>query len=317
MPITARVPRFLALAWLAGAATSAPARADALAIGAAPCTDGRIVTEGELPPEWASELSRVCAELSSWPNVDPAARLRVRAGPSGLEIDVQLSDGRTARRNVREPGDLLLTLEALVSLPAPPPRTEPVARRTTDAPPPPPVADRPPAPAASVGIEISGAGTGRLSGKPGYVSAGFEGGAGLGVGHWMLGLVARWDAWQVPTSTSPPLFEMDTLGAGFTVARRERVTESLHLDAGATTMLVTESQSAQAGTGERAGSTTDARLGLVGRAHWGKSPLRGMLLLEGEVSPARLRRTLRIDDQLPALPAWSLGLGAGVSWGEP
>jgi hypothetical protein len=295
----------------------AAARTSAAADELPSCSDARVTTEGALPREWASELTRVCREMSSWRNVDPGVRLRIRALPAGLEVEADLGDGRSTRRRVQTPGELQLTIEALVALPpglATQTSTAPDTPKSAPPVPPSPAAERP---GARVGVDFFGAGTGRISGGPTYVSAGLEGGAGLNVGHWVLALLARWDAWQVPTSQSPPGFEMDTLGAGFSVARRIRAAEALRVDAGVTTMLVTESESFQGLTGERAGSTTETRLGVVGRAAFGASALRGMLVIEGEISPARLRRTLRLDDQLPALPAWSVGLGAGVSWGEP
>jgi hypothetical protein len=313
-----RIGRVMVVALFLGGVAE-PARASVAADGGTSCASGRVVVEGELATEWTLELDHVCEALTTARNVDPSVRVRVRAAGPELEIDATLSDGRTAHRRVQLPRDLRLTIEALVSLPAslPPPAPDPAPARPPSPSPPARATPEKGQAATSVGIELSAAVTGRYSGKPGYVSAGLEGNAALAVGHFVLGLVARWDAWQVPTRMSSASFEMDTVGVGFAVARRARLSENLRVDAGVTTMLVTESQSIQRGEFERAGTATDARLGLIGRAHLGTGALRGMLVLESEVSPSRVRRTIRIDDQLPALPAWSIALGAGVSWGEP
>jgi hypothetical protein len=251
------------------------------------------------------------------PNTDPGARLLLRAGVGELEVDARLSDGRTTHRRVRAPRDLLLTVEALLSLPVSPAPAEPPSPK--DAAPPasaPPGSERAPSRNPAL-IEITGAATGRLSANPGYASVGGEGGAGISIGRWTLELAARWDAWQVPTRPAPRGFEMDTLGAGFVVVRHLPVSESFRADLGAETLLAIETQSVEGIASEVDRSMTDARLGVVTRAHFGKSPLHAMLALEGELSPGRLRRTLRLDDQLPPLPTWSIGLGAGVSWWEP
>jgi hypothetical protein len=171
--------------------------------------------------------------------------------------------------------------------------------------------------AVKIGIHLLLAATGRVSGAHLYESGGVEGAAGLAVRRWSFGLTARWDALNV-TPARPAGFEMDAIGVGFIVSRRLlRSWNRLSVDAGATATLLTESQSLRSNGGERLGSTTDARLGLVGLASWGSTSLRGAFLLEGEISPARLKQTMRLGEGFPALPAWSLGLGAGIVWGDP
>ncbi len=86
---------------------------------------------------------------------------------------------------------------------------------------------------------------------------------------------------------------------------------------GASTSLLVQSQSYEGEKGEKVGSVVDARLGLVTRALFGGGNRRFIVTLNGEVSPTRLRRKLRVDDALPPLPSWDVGLGIGAAWGEP
>jgi len=102
------------------------------------------------------------------------------------------------------------------------------------------------------------------------------------------------------------------LGAGFVVARRFGT--GPQFDLGATASLVEEIQSTEGLDGEIAGSQTDIRMGVLARMLLGRAALRGNVSLEGDVSPGRFRRTVRIDQALPDLPSWSVGFGVGAAW---
>jgi hypothetical protein len=133
----------------------------------------------------------------------------------------------------------------------------------------------------------------------------------------LLGLSARWDAIQTIAAGGYPNFEMDSVGAGFLLARQVGRSGALGLDAGATVLLLTEVQSVQQGKVEQSGQGTDVRLGTVLRGSLGAGPWRWQLEVEGEISPTRLRRDLRLGGDFPSLPVWSLGLGAGFLWAGP
>jgi hypothetical protein len=105
---------------------------------------------------------------------------------------------------------------------------------------------------------------------------------------------------------------MESLGAGFVVARRFGTVPQF--DLGATASLLEEMQSTEDTSGEIAGSQTDIRVGVLGRMLFGRGALRGNVSVEADISPGRFRRTVRIDDALPDLPSWSLGLGVGATW---
>jgi hypothetical protein len=101
------------------------------------------------------------------------------------------------------------------------------------------------------------------------------------------------------------------------VARGRALAPAVHADVGGAATLLVEAQSFETLDGEVAGSSTDVRLGLFTRFLFGTSAWRWTVALDGELSPPRLRRELRVDALAPALPTWSAGLAIGVSWGEP
>jgi hypothetical protein len=110
---------------------------------------------------------------------------------------------------------------------------------------------------------------------------------------------------------------MESAGAGFIVGRRIVETTTVALDAGASTLVLVDTQSTETRVPDEVGSATDVRFGLllralVGRSHWRFAPS-----IDADVAPSRLRHDVRIDPSLPPLPAWSVALALGASWVEP
>jgi hypothetical protein len=278
------------------------------------CADPRVSVEGRLPEPFLEPVVRLCEELATLHDVDGAAHLRVVPASGGVIVEASLDDGRVAMRRVQDPKQLRATAEALLVLPPPPPA----------APPPPPA---PTVPARDRGSEprrTDGLGFGiglsilaRLSRAPSHGSAGVGVETSVRAGDWRVGLRLRWEPTEELLASAPPGFEMDTVGAGFAVTRRFVRAESASLEAGITTTLVNETQSAQLGEDERAGAQTDVRAGVIARALIGSAPWYFVPSLEAEVSPGRVRRDIRIDDALPPLPSWSIALGLGVQWEAP
>jgi hypothetical protein len=276
------------------------------------CADPRIRVDGELDRRWIDPIVRLCETLASMRDVDAAVRIRFVPAGDGVIAEATTSDGRTALRRVRSPDDLPLMVEALVTLP---PTPEEPPRKQSGAPPSPP----PPSPLApgnerGVAIEAGGAVEARLSRAPTYISGGVVGHAGLVATDWIFSLLVRWE----PLQSDPPGvssgFEMDTIGAGFAVMRRVAQAEGLAFDAGVTAMLISETQSIQLGDQEIAGSQTDVRVGAAARTLIGTGAFRFAPELEAEISPARIRNNIRIDDALPKLPVWGVALGLGFVW---
>lgn len=274
------------------------------------------------------------------PDGDANARVRiVPAGPD-LIVEVVLKDGRSTLRRVQEPSHLRTTLEALLTvppeLPAPPTPAgsspAALAGRSAEPPPPQPLvnevgderspAPTKPSPSPNFGVEIGGAVGGRLAGRE-YYSLAPAGFAQLRARDWLFGMTVRWDVLQWKSDVPVSNFEMETLGAGLSVARRFRPSYGL-LDVGLSPRLLAETQSFQGRPGaspaeqdEEADTQTDVRLGAFVRTALSNAPLRLFVELDAELSPGRLRRDIRIHPALPPLPSWSAGIGLGVTWGEP
>ncbi len=308
------------LSWmLAGVAAFSIGARPARALAGA-CVDPRVRLEGEIDSKWIEPIVRVCEDLAKMPGVDSAARLRIIASGDQIIVIVTLEDGRTAVRRLQAGADLRTTVEALMTVPpSPKPEVEapPVAipeppRTTLPAQEPASAAAAPATTTMEIGVAVSG----RLANRPTYLSLGSSAYAGLRVGRWLVGVSARWDAVQRPARRSTlEGLAMDSFGTGFLVAGRVAGSNAVALDVGATTLLLVESQSHVKDGDDRAGSATDVRLGVVGRVHLGPRALRFTVAVDAEISPSRTRRTIRIDEALPPLPAWSIGLGLGATWG--
>lgn len=252
---------------------------------------------------------------------DPTARIRIVPAGQDLIIEIVLKDGRSTLRRVQEPAALKGTLEALLVVPpAPAPadkpaspipsvtlRTEAPAEKTVNAP---PSQDA----TTTFGVELGGGIGGRVSGQ-GYLSLAGDGVARIRVRDWLFGLGVRWDAFQWKSDVALDNFEMETVGASISVARR-LPTGFGSVDVGVSPRLVAETQSYLNKNTEIADTQTDVRLGGFTRAAFGHSPWRLYVEADGEFSPGRLRRDIRIDPALPPLPAWSAGLNLGAIWGQ-
>jgi hypothetical protein len=134
--------------------------------------------------------------------------------------------------------------------------------------------------------------------------------------EWLFGMSTQWDAFQFKSDARVDNFEMETVGIGISVARR------IHpgfgsFDVGMSPRLVAETQSFLTKTIETADTHTDVRIGGFARTAFGHAPWRLFVGLDAELSPARLRRDIRIAPALPPLPSWSTGLSIGVLWGQP
>ena len=296
------------------------------------CEGLRLHVEGAVAPRWQTAIDHACAELSSLPGTDPTAEVRLRARDRDLTVVVTLADGRSATRHLRSPTELRGALEALLVVPpeARPAASDPALVAAAASPAAPPEGwssspnDIPPAAPAeaatglsaaepTLGVEL-GAGLGGRVAARGYLSAALDGLAQVRIGSWLFGAVFRWDFIGQKSAPLVKVFEMESVGAGLAVGRRFPLGFG-SLDAGVSPRLVVETQSYENDSGEHSMSASDARLGAYARLALGKSSLRPVIALDGELSPARLRRVVQLDPNLPPLPSWSAGLSAAVVWG--
>lgn len=289
------------------------------------CEESNVKIEGKANERWSEALAHVCADVAAIRDRDPDASVRVVASDDDVSIDVTLSDGRTATRRVRAPYALRGALEALLALPpAPAAAPAPTARpsEARERPPSPPdgatniVSSTPPAAGASRRTaELSLGTAGRVAGA-GIFSLAPTAEASLFVGDWMLGLSARWDVVQSASAPRAHDFERDSAGVGLVVARRIGA-RYFDFDLGLSPRLVVETQSHEIDDEDVTFSATDVRLGGFTRLTLGHGAIRPFAMFDVEVSPARLRRNVRLASQLPALPAWGAGLSFGLAWTTP
>lgn len=309
------------------------------------CEDPRVRIQGRPDGRWLEPIVRACEDLRTMPDADATARVRIVPAGADLIVEVTLKDGRSTLRRVQEPSRLGTTLEALLTVPPTLPATDSPDSRDGSAESPsrgsadPTRAERlvderngerspvPSSPAQpSFGIEIGGALGGRLAARE-YYSLAPAGFAQLRAREWLFGMSVRWEALQWKSDVVVSNFEMDTLAAGLCVARRFRPSFGsfvMSTDIGLSPRLVAETQSFQGAPGasaaeedEQADTQTDVRFGVFARTAFGSAPLRLFVELDGELSPGRLRRDIRLHPALPPLPSWSSGIGLGVTWGEP
>ncbi|NOU31928.1 MAG: hypothetical protein HOO96_28825 [Polyangiaceae bacterium] len=302
-----------ALAWELGAAYADEASA---------CDDPRISVGAHVDGRWVAPIARACQRTHAAADGDPTARVRIIPAGADLIVEVELEDGRSALRRVRDIDLLGPTLEALLVLPprapaAAAPAPLPTVAISAAIPPTAPSTrgDAHAHPTANLDAE-GGSGALRIAGREAYLSLAPALFANLRVGPWLFGIEARWDAFQSEVTLPAPGFEMETLGSGLSVARRFRPRFGT-LDVGVAPRLLAETQSFLQQGNEVADTQTDVRIGTFARLAVGDATLRFFVGVDFELSPGRIRRRIRIDPALPPLPSWSSGLTAGIVWGEP
>lgn len=310
--MTAGLVRPAIVTWLTVSTAVVPALARA-APADVHCDDTRIRVYGPIASRWLVSIAAACEHLASQADTDRSTSIRIVASGDDVVIEANTRTGRSATRRVRSPEHLAEVLEALlVVLPDAQGETAPAE--------PPAKAEASDAPVAaaktaehtepSASFELSGAVTGRVAGP--FVSVGPTITAGLVLGAWLIGIDARWDVDQ-RKANAPPGFEMQTVGAALVLSRRFRFGFG-DLDAGLAPRLVVETQTIEDAKSEESYSATDVRLAGLARASFGHSALRFYTLLDTELAPGRLRRSLRLAAGLPALPSWSASLSVGLSW---
>ncbi len=277
------------------------------------CSDSRVTIEGELPGAWLEPVLELCDAMIGMPDIDSSARVRVVAAQDGILLEVTLADGRSAIRRVRAPERLHRTVEALLTVPPALPERVAQASPTGHAAKESDVTHER-AQGDGSQIEVGAAAMTRLAGPHPYAFIGGSAYAGKRTGSWLLGMTTRWDALEVINQPGIPGFELEAVGAGFLLARRVVERGGFALDTGGSVMVVGESEALVTSKGEDSEYTSDLRFGGMARACLGHTPLRFTIGLDAELSPTRIRRTIRLDPALPRLPTWSVGLALGATW---
>jgi hypothetical protein len=265
---------------------------------------------GELPVRFEESVARLCATLSRNLDLDPEVAVTVTPDGTGLAIVASLPDGRSATRHVETGQQLEFAILALATAP---PRSQTVDDPTRERPSP----SRDPWPAQSrphvLGFSLGGAVGLHVAGPYLVLAPGLDAYAGIEPGAWQLAVTVRWYPLQAPLKPHESSLELDALGAGFSLLRHFGP-ESFQLGVGGRAAILLETQTSEDTDGEHGGTATNFQIGLLTRARIGRASPRWTAQLELNVSPARLRRTLRIDPLLPPLPSWEIGAAVGAEW---
>ncbi len=267
------------------------------------------------------------------------AAVRFAPGASGAAVlEVQLPSGTVIRRRVASPGELLPTLRAALiveSLAAPeaapaPPVAPPVAAPpvvegparadapTPHAPPPSPARVEPaaPRPAESASIVEANVDVGARAGAtPSYVTAAVRATVAFRIRAWSLLAWARFEPWTYRlVDRGPGRYSLDVgafgVGGGWS-ARTPigRVEAAVTLAMDSYTWRDRELLPGQRET------VVQARVGALARwsSRWDGVSL--SVALDGDVAPVTVFDGTP-PASVPAAPAWSVGLAAGVSYGR-
>ena len=281
------------------------------------CSQPRVHWRSDLPLHWQRALLAACDELVSAQGLDTDARVDVHARQHGraIELQVNASDGRTATRSVDNADELLMTMQALVLLP-------PTQRSPASVPPPPTAApvehvDLQPSAAASqryaamrqaLQVEISAALMGRIAFLPDYLSPALWLSVGMHLERFTLGIDVRWNPFQTLISRPHPMgLEIESLGAGFFVVHRVLDADATGLDLGVHAFLSADTRALEEDEAATESTRMDGRLGVLARWGIGSRTARWTIMLDAELSPARVKTH-------GDFPTFSLGLGAGGVW---
>ncbi len=280
------------------------------------CSYLRVHIELGSAPDWQVQVPALQARLRELQNVDPCAQVTIRAQADGVLVSVTSGD-RSASRLLKDPRELVRTVEALVVLP---PRVTPPERLSPEELPP-----REPSPArptteSAPRMELGGGAAGRAGGNPLMLGGGVATFAQLTDRDWLIGVTARWEFADGFAAVPPPSgFNMQSGAVGLMFGRRID-SSAVACDFLVGPTMVLESEEAFGSSPGNAdgieGSTLDARLDATVRASVpATSRVRFYAAGDIEVSPRRALRAKRLDATLPALPAWTSGVAVGVMWG--
>ena len=287
------------------------------------CAQPRVRWRSELSLPWQRALLAACDELAAAQGLDRDVEVRATQHGRAIQLEVSAGDGRIATRRVDNADELLMTMQALVLLP-PAERASASAARSqeparVDVPSVPALAQpddpQPAMPRASSGAlrqtlqaEISAALMGRLAFRPDYASPALWLSVGLHLHRYTFGIDVRWNPFQTLISRPHPVgLEIESLGAGLFVVHRVIDADWTGLDLGLHVFLSADTRALEENEAATESTQMDGRLGVLARWGIGTPTARWMILLDAELSPARL-------SAYSDFPTFSVGLGAGGVW---
>jgi hypothetical protein len=286
------------------------------------CTRPQVHWRTDLPVHWQRALLAACDELAVDHGLDPSVEVRATQHARDVQLDVSAGDGRTATRTLHNTDDLLMTMQALLLLPpSQRPRPEPEHRAapspSSSIPAQTPRSPLPPSAAPAkrydelhqaMQAEIGALVMGRLAFLPDYISPALCILLGLHLDRITLGIDVRWNPFQTLLVRPHPVgLEIESLGAGFFAMHRVLDADWLGLDLGLQAFLSADTQAWEVDETATENTEVDGRVGVLARWGIGSRSARWTIVLDAELSPARLRTQREF-------PAFSVGLGGGGVW---
>jgi len=310
----------IAAAIAAGGAGDARASEPSATCGAVLAT-----ADAELEGAWSVAWRALRAELATLPREEcPSAVLRARGGGDHLAIEATSSDGRLATRDVRKPEDLAAIAYGLLAVtPLEAPARAPAVAGADEAiaPPPPDEAKAPlarsrreeaePRFGATVGVAIGG----REAMPTQITMPEVELRVDLRLERSLLVAAVRY----APVGGSPQNLPLDedaytetTFGLGL---GRRFVAGPSAFDVAIVPTLAAISMESDSFVGGEVGGT-GSQLRVDTSLRWGYRVgrrVRFVATADSEITPAALAHASRIRPELPALPAWTMGLRLGAA----
>lgn len=273
-----------------------------------------------LPAPWREALDALVRATAQegQPWSCPGGTVVIVLDDRGAVLTLTDAHGRSASRPVPSPEEIVPTGEALLAVPgddhpapAPPPPAPP--------PPPPPLPEHEPPPAphpppadprllieALAGVRISAPAT------AGWMTTRL--GAVLPLGEWSVGMYARYDMALAGPRATPAGFDMDAVSAGFSLGRRllrDPFDLRVTLDPTLSVVMMEAGQEDQIDHPE--GARVAFRIGTSARGSFHLAgAFRGLILIDGELSPAGVAGWRKIHPSLPATPVYTAGVLLGV-----
>jgi hypothetical protein len=302
-------------AWIAGISVSAPS-----ALAAPLRCPVRITGGGE---SWLHAASDLQHQLESMAGASQCSAIEVDVDQTG-RLTLITSDGRRAERALAQPFELGPTVQALLVVldanaagdasPSGAPRqTEaPATRVATAETPSVGIDDRSPPPARIPSSVVLGASLGVRYGS-GIASPTIGALGALRLRHWELGVMSNWEMAYKSVTVEGPSWSGAGLGAGIAVGRREPLGSNLDVLVGATVAAaVLHQETHPARHVELEATNAEGRVGaFIGMAAPARASLRVRAQLQADAAAiGPTERAIAAD--VPALPAWALGIQVGV-----
>lgn len=305
-PVMFRLP--LPVRRLLGAAACGVALWPATARAARTCTV-RLTPAGE--PGWQAAADHLQAVLSTPGAHGDCGTVDIDVQDNGATLVFTTRDGRRAVRRLAAPSELEPTVEMLsVTGPAPPPEKRVVIERDRYV----AVPHAPVAPEKRPRI-VYGASAGVRVGAETLLSPVLRAFGSIALGPWELGILSQWDVrYNQLVDAAPGVQSAWALAGGVTAARRQPLSDTVSLRAGADLMMAAlDEESSEHSVNE---GRAEARVGaFVGAVLPRRAASRWRATLGADFCPTHIGKSPTNLDGVPLLPWWAFTLTVGVELG--